>query len=53
MSFETAASIPCAGLSAYQSLSRKMHVNQGETVAVYGAGGGVGSWSVVLASAMG
>ncbi|THA34879.1 NADP-dependent oxidoreductase [Streptomyces sp. A1277] len=49
LSFEEAAGLPLAGLTAYQVLHRTLHVREGETVLVHAAAGGVGSLAVQLA----
>ncbi|MGW2050277.1 hypothetical protein ACWCPF_34660 [Streptomyces sp. NPDC001858] len=37
----TAAALPCAGITAYQAVARRLHVTAGDTVLVTaGAGGG-------------
>lgn len=53
VAFEAAASLPCAGMTAYQGLFRKAHLAAGETVLVQGASGGVGGFAVQLAKAAG
>ncbi|UVY84740.1 NADP-dependent oxidoreductase [Brachybacterium sp. NBEC-018] len=50
--FEQAASIPLAGLTAYQTLTR-LGVTKGSTVLVHGANGGVGSFAVQIAAGLG
>ncbi|MCB0197421.1 MAG: zinc-binding dehydrogenase [Anaerolineae bacterium] len=50
VSFEAAAAIPCAGLTAYQALYRKLHLQAGQTVLVQGGAGGVGGFGVQLAT---
>ena len=52
-SMDEAACIPTAYLTAYRMLTTKGRVRSGDAVLVQGAGGGVASASVVLASAMG
>ncbi|WP_433546350.1 NADP-dependent oxidoreductase [Streptomyces sp. CA-294286] len=52
-SFEEAAGLPLAGLTAYQSLHRSLKVREGETVLVHAAAGGVGSLAVQIARAHG
>ncbi len=52
LSFEEAAAVPLAGVTALQAL-RKANVQPGEHVAINGASGGVGSFAVQLARAMG
>ncbi|MFJ4502815.1 NADP-dependent oxidoreductase [Streptomyces sp. NPDC088864] len=49
LSFEEAAGLPLAGLTAYQVLHRTLRVQEGETVLVHAAAGGVGSLAVQLA----
>ncbi|PZT74270.1 MULTISPECIES: NADP-dependent oxidoreductase [unclassified Streptomyces] len=49
LSFEEAAGLPLAGLTAYQVLHRTLRVREGETVLVHAAAGGVGSLAVQLA----
>ena len=50
ISFEEAASIPLAALTAYQSLFDAAKINPGETVLIHAAAGGVGGFGVQLAS---
>ncbi|MEV0980226.1 NADP-dependent oxidoreductase [Streptomyces sp. NPDC049915] len=49
LSFEEAAGLPLAGLTAYQVLVKALGVKRGETVLVHAAAGGVGSIAVQLA----
>ncbi|MFD7441118.1 NADP-dependent oxidoreductase [Streptomyces sp. NPDC059909] len=49
LSFEEAAGIPLAGLTAYQVLTQALGVGQGDTILVHAAAGGVGSMAVQLA----
>ncbi|MEZ3179008.1 NADP-dependent oxidoreductase [Streptomyces pimonensis] len=53
LSFEQAAGLPLAGLTAYQVLHRVLEVKRGETVLVHAAAGGVGSIAVQLAAHLG
>ena len=53
LSFEDAASIPMAALTALQGLRDKARLQPGEHVLVTGAGGGVGTYGVQLARALG
>ncbi|OSP39443.1 alcohol dehydrogenase [Streptomyces sp. 13-12-16] len=53
LSFEEAAGLPLAGLTAYQVLHRVLEVKRGETVLVHAAAGGVGSVAVQLAAHLG
>lgn len=48
-----AASVPLAGLTAYEGLFRHGGLTSGQTVLVHGAGGGVGTFAVQLAAAAG
>jgi NADPH:quinone reductase-like Zn-dependent oxidoreductase len=48
-SFEEAASIPLAALTAYQSLFDAAKINPGETILIHAAAGGVGGFGVQLA----
>lgn len=52
LSFEQAAGIPLAGLTAYQSLIRA-GLKAGETVVIHSAAGGTGSLGVQIAVALG
>ncbi|MFI6940863.1 NADP-dependent oxidoreductase [Streptomyces sp. NPDC050418] len=52
LSWEQAAGVPLAGLTAYQALKR-VGVDAGETVLVHAAAGGVGSLGVQIAVALG
>jgi NADPH:quinone reductase-like Zn-dependent oxidoreductase len=52
LTFESAASIPCAGVTALQAL-RKGDVQPGQSVLVNGAAGGVGTFAVQIAKSMG
>ncbi|MER6471864.1 NADP-dependent oxidoreductase [Streptomyces collinus] len=47
-SFEEAAGLPLAGLTAYQVLVKVLEVKRGETLLVHAAAGGVGSLAVQL-----
>ncbi|HCS56450.1 MAG TPA: alcohol dehydrogenase [Gordonia polyisoprenivorans] len=51
-SFEEAAAVPLAGLTAYQTI-RRAGVRSGHTVLVHAAAGGVGSFAVQIARSMG
>ncbi len=52
LTWEQAAGLPLAGLTAYQSLVR-LHVGEGDTVLVHGASGGVGGFAVQIARHLG
>jgi NADPH:quinone reductase-like Zn-dependent oxidoreductase len=53
LSFEQAAAVPISGTTAIQALRDKGHVQPGQSVLVIGAGGGVGTFTVQIAKAMG
>lgn len=53
VSFEEAAALPCAGLTAYQALFRKLHLQAGQTILIHGGAGGVGGFAVQLAALSG
>ncbi|TMR00539.1 NADP-dependent oxidoreductase [Actinomadura soli] len=53
LGWEQAAAMPIAGLTAYQSLVRTLRVGPGDTVLIQAAAGGVGSFAVQIAVAMG
>ncbi|MFC8731225.1 NADP-dependent oxidoreductase [Luteimicrobium sp. NPDC057192] len=52
LSFEEAAGVPLAGLTAYQTIVRS-GLRAGQTVLVHGASGGVGSFAVQIARSLG
>jgi NADPH:quinone reductase-like Zn-dependent oxidoreductase len=53
LSFEEAAAIPIAGLTALQALRDLGRLSAGQSVLINGASGGVGSFGVQIARAMG
>jgi NADPH:quinone reductase-like Zn-dependent oxidoreductase len=53
LTFEQAAAVPVSGTTAIQALRDKGHVTPGQSVLVIGAGGGVGTFTVQIAKAMG
>ncbi|MFI0978446.1 NADP-dependent oxidoreductase [Streptomyces sp. NPDC021093] len=53
ISFEEAAGLPLAGLTAYQALTRNLKVRAGDKVLVHAAAGGVGSLAVQIARSLG
>jgi len=53
LSFEQAAAIPIAAITALQALRDKGQVQAGQRVLILGAGGGVGTFAVQLAKAYG
>jgi NADPH:quinone reductase-like Zn-dependent oxidoreductase len=50
LSFEQAAAVPLAGLTAWQALFDHAQIEKGERVLIHGAAGGVGTYAVQLAS---
>ncbi|NBD27459.1 zinc-binding dehydrogenase [Paenibacillus glycinis] len=53
LSFEEAAAFPCAGLTAYQALNRKMKLGAGSSILIHAGAGGVGGYAIQLAKAFG
>lgn len=53
LSWEEAAALPLAGLTAYRALVTKGKVRKGETVLIPGIGGGVATYLVQFAAALG
>jgi NADPH:quinone reductase-like Zn-dependent oxidoreductase len=53
LTFEQAATFPIAGLTALQGLRDKARLQPGQRVLIYGAGGGVGTFAVQIAKALG
>lgn len=53
LSHAEAAALPLAGGTAYEALVRRLRVRVGETVLVLGGAGGVGSFAIQIAKAMG
>ena len=50
MSFADAASLPCAGFTAYHALHRRLHVRAGQSILVHAGAGGVGGFAIQLAA---
>jgi NADPH:quinone reductase-like Zn-dependent oxidoreductase len=53
MSFEQAAALPIAGITALQALRDKARVHAGQKVLINGASGGVGTFAVQIAKSLG
>ncbi|HET7478642.1 MAG TPA: zinc-binding dehydrogenase [Rubrobacteraceae bacterium] len=53
LSFEEAAAIPLAALTAYRALVTRGQLQEGETVVIPGIGGGVATFLVQIAAALG
>jgi len=53
VTFEQAASVPVAAFTALQGLRDKGHIQPGQAVLVNGAAGGVGTFAVQIAKALG
>jgi NADPH:quinone reductase-like Zn-dependent oxidoreductase len=53
LTFEEAASLPIAGLTALQSLCGRVKVTPGQKVLINGAAGGVGTFAVQIAKSLG
>lgn len=53
LSFEQGAAVGVAGRTALQGLRDHGHVKPGDRVLIYGAGGGVGTFAVQIAKALG
>lgn len=53
LDFAAAAAVPLAGLTAYQALTERVQIGPESRVLVHGAGGGVGSYAVQIARALG
>ncbi|WNB92822.1 zinc-binding dehydrogenase [Bacillus sp. NEB1478] len=53
LSYEEAAALPCAGMTAYQALIRKMNLQKDEMILIHGGAGGVGGFAIQLAANIG
>ena len=53
LSYEDAAAVPVAGLTALQGLRHKREIRPGQMVLINGASGGVGTFATQIAKSMG
>ena len=53
VSFEQAAAVPIAGLTALQAIRDKGHLQRGQKVLINGAAGGIGTFAVQIAKSFG
>jgi NADPH2:quinone reductase len=53
LSFEEAAALPLAGLTAYQSLFEGIQLKPGETILIHAGAGGVGGYAIQFAKNIG
>ncbi|MBM7648485.1 NADPH:quinone reductase-like Zn-dependent oxidoreductase [Bacillus ectoiniformans] len=53
VSYEEAASILCAGMTAYQAVIQKMNTDQKQTILIHAGAGGVGGFAIQLAKQKG
>ena len=53
LSFEQAATVPMAGLVALQAIRDRGQVHAGQTVLINGASGGIGTFAIQIAKALG
>jgi NADPH:quinone reductase-like Zn-dependent oxidoreductase len=53
LSFEQAATVPMAGLVALQAIRDRGQVHPGQTVLINGASGGIGTFAIQIAKALG
>lgn len=53
LSFQEAAAVPVAAITALQGLRDRGRIRQGQRVLIHGTGGGVGSFAVQIAKAFG
>jgi NADPH2:quinone reductase len=52
LTFEEAAAIPLAGITAYEAIFQRAHIQPGQKVLVYGGIGGVGHFAVQFAKVL-
>ncbi len=53
LSFDEAASVPLAGITAWEALFEQANLQSGQTILIHGAGGAVGGFAVQFAKAKG
>ncbi|WP_148630226.1 NADP-dependent oxidoreductase [Bacillus sp. E214] len=53
LSFKEAASVPLAGMTAYQCLFDALEIMEGQKILIHGGAGGVGSYAIQLAKLKG
>lgn len=53
ISFKAAAALPCAGLTAYQGIVRRLNLQKGQSIWVQGGAGGVGGYGLQFAAHIG
>ena len=53
VSYTDAAAVPCAGLTAYNALHRRLHCKAGDLVLIHGGSGAVGGFAIQLAKRVG
>ena len=53
LTYEEAAAVPLAALTAWQALVERAELREGQTVLIHGGSGGVGSFAVQIAKARG
>ena len=51
VSFTDAAALPCAGLTAYQGIVRRLNIRKDQTIWIQGGAGGVGGYGIQICKA--